>query len=80
MAGLDGDLGFRHLPVGIGEVRIVRGGKVVTVLRAEKAEALLAKLTLTDFSGQQQLMARITGNYKRGNERTAKNSPKQSPS
>ena len=76
MADLEGDLGFRHQVVGSGEVRVLRGGKVVTVLRAEKADAFLAKLTLADFSGQQQLMARITGNYKRGNERTGKNSPK----
>jgi len=30
----------------------------------------------TDFIDQQQLMARLTGNYKRGNEKTAKTHPR----
>ncbi|GLZ40371.1 hypothetical protein [Actinokineospora sp. NBRC 105648] len=52
-----------------GQLHVARGGRVVTTLRGKAAAALLAKLERTDAEGAQQLLARATGNYKRGNER-----------
>ena len=49
-----------------GEIVITHHGRNATVLRGRKAEAFLAKVA--DGNGQ-ELMARATGNYKRGNER-----------
>lgn len=52
-----------------GEVRISRSGRLVTAVRGAAAVRLAARL---GQSGQQdqQLLARVTGNYKRGNERS----------
>lgn len=51
-----------------GEVRIFRGGHLVTVVRGSNASRLSAKLGRGDLQDQ-NLLARVTGNYKRGNER-----------
>ncbi len=52
-----------------GRVRISRGGRVVTTLAGERAQAFLGRVEAADDEAAQQLMARVTGNYKRGNER-----------
>jgi hypothetical protein len=52
-----------------GTVFIERDGERVTTLRGDRARRFLAMVHSTDIEGQQQLMARATGNYKRGNER-----------
>jgi hypothetical protein len=62
-------LGFSFSSTAKGTVFIERGGKRVTTLRADRARRFLALAHSTDREGQQQLMARATGNYKRGNER-----------
>ncbi|MGA8040426.1 MAG: hypothetical protein WCA93_10005 [Acidimicrobiia bacterium] len=49
-----------------GDVVIKRLGTVLTVLRHEKAKRFLDRVQSED---EQELMARLTGNYKRGNER-----------
>ena len=56
-----------------GQVRIRRGGSVVTVLRAGAARRFLARV---DAEDPQLVMAKATGNYKRGNERAAKRHPR----
>jgi hypothetical protein len=71
----DGDLGFSFRTIG-GDVTILRSGAVVTVLRDEAARHFLAEMSDAPFSDQQQAMARLTGNYKRGNERVAANHPR----
>jgi hypothetical protein len=72
----DGDLGFRHRTAKGGEVFIHHRGRLATTLRAAAAEAFLTEIDGASFAEQQQLMARLTGNYRRGNERTAKNHPR----
>ena len=52
-----------------GEVLISRGGRVVQTLGGRAAERLLAALARTDEAGGQLVLAKSTGNYKRGNER-----------
>jgi hypothetical protein len=51
-----------------GRVRIDRGGRTVTVIAGKDAELLASKLADADAHAVQQLLARATGNYRRGNE------------
>ena len=55
-------------------VVIYHHGRRATALRGSAAERFLAEVERRD---PQQLMARATGNYKRGNERAGKRSPKR---
>ena len=70
------DLGFTHFVTKSNAVLIERDGKVVTTVRGSKANDFLVKMNASTIPQQQQLMARITGNYKRGNEKLSKNHPK----
>jgi len=65
---------FEYRLVG-GEVVISHGGRHATTLRGHAAERFLAAL---DGGDPQELMARATGNYQRGNERTARRHPRNS--
>ncbi len=50
-------------------------GRRATVLRGRRAVDFLAEVELGDG---QELMARLTGNYRRGNERIARQHPRNS--
>lgn len=65
------DLGFSFVAARGGDVTIVRDGRAVTVLRGASAQRFLAAAAGASVAGRQQLMARATGNYRRGNERAA---------
>lgn len=65
------DLGFSFEETRT-ELRILRNGKIVTILRGKQASEFVSKVSTLSNHDQQQLMARVTGNYKRGNERLAK--------
>jgi hypothetical protein len=52
-----------------GQLHVSRGGRVVTTIRGGAAAKLLAKLERAGEDEAQHLLARATGNYKRGNER-----------
>jgi len=69
-------LGFTYKRSGDGEVAISRQGRVVTTLRGRAAQVFLAEVEGAPMDAQQQAMARATGNYKRGNERTAAEHPR----
>jgi hypothetical protein len=56
-----------------GSVSIKHHGRLATTLRGSAAAKFLVEVQEGD---EQELMARVTGNYKRGNERTAKNHPR----
>lgn len=43
-------------------------GKRVTILRGKKAQKFIAKTTSLDHREAQLAMAKVTGNFKRGNE------------
>ncbi|MEM9204531.1 MAG: hypothetical protein AAGC53_23055 [Actinomycetota bacterium] len=51
-----------------GSIVISHRGRRATVLRGAKAARFAIDVSSTD---EQQLMARLTGKYKRGNERSA---------
>lgn len=71
-----GDLGFSYRIRKNGEVELLHHGKLASTLRGAKALHFVAEVTDCDDADAQHLMARITGNYKRGNERTARNHPR----
>ena len=75
-AAAQGDLKFSHRVSKNGDVLIEHHGKLATTMRGSKAVTFLAKMDKATFEQQQQLMARVTGNYKRGNERLSKNNLK----
>lgn len=69
------DLGFAYQVTKSGDVRISREGRVVTTLRGRSAATFAKRVVSLSSGEQQQMMARMTGNYKRGNERAARNKP-----
>ncbi len=50
-------------------IRVYHHGRLATTLRGREAKRISDKLSQLDEAGQQELLARVTGNYKRGNER-----------
>ncbi len=70
------DLGFSCRTRKSGDVEIVHHGRVATTLRGSEARDFLAEMQTGSHAEAQQLMARLTGNYKRGNERVAGNHPR----
>lgn len=56
-----------------GQVRIYHHGRLATTLRGRRAADFVDDVESGD---DQELMARITGNYRHGNERVAKQHPR----
>jgi len=50
-------------------VMITWQGKTVTIIKGSRAERFLAAVGKADTASAQLLMAKATGNFKRGNER-----------
>lgn len=65
--------GFEAQVTSGGDVRILHHGRLATTLRGRRASDFLEAVEAGDA---QQLMARLTGNYKRGNERVARQHPR----
>lgn len=59
-----------------GAVEITHHGRVASTLRGARARAVLQQLARADAAAAQHLMARITGQYRRGNERAAPSHPR----
>ena len=59
---------FSYREGGEGKVFISWRGRQVMILKGDKARAFLARVRETDGPGRQLVMARATGNFKRGNE------------
>ena len=72
----DGNLGFTHRRRKTGEVQVLHRGKLAATLRGSAAQEFLAELEDCSADNAQQLMARVTGNYKHGNERLAGSHPR----
>lgn len=60
-----------------GDVFVAHRGRDVTTLRGQAASRFLRRIQRMDEAGAQGEMARVTGNFKRGNERRA--SPDDGP-
>lgn len=70
------DLGFTFTARKTGEVQIHHYGRLATTLRGARADDFLQEMEGCDHATAQQVMARLTGNYKRGNERKAADHPR----
>ena len=55
-----------------GDVFISWNGKTVTTLKGKAATTFLTKIANLDYENAQLLMAKATGHFKHGNERSAK--------
>ena len=65
--------GFAYEQRGDGTVVITHHGRRATVLRGDRAQRFLDEVQSRE---PQLVMARWTGNYRHGNERTARNHPR----
>ncbi|MFC5958115.1 hypothetical protein ACFP51_27760 [Streptomyces pratens] len=65
--------GFAYEARPDGSVRITHHDRPATTLNGDRAARFLTEVATGD---PQLVMARWTGNYKRGNERTARNHPR----
>lgn len=74
--GGTGDLGFAYRVRKSGEVAILHHGRLAATLRGADAAGLLRHAPDPAAADAQQLMARLTGDYKRGNERLARQHPR----
>jgi hypothetical protein len=59
-----------------GDVQVMHHGRLASTLRGRDAADFLAEMHGADEASQQHAMARLTGNYKRGNERLAAAHPR----
>jgi hypothetical protein len=70
------DLGFTYRVRKNGDVEILHRGRLASTLRGHDAADFKQEAGDQGRSEAQQLMARITGNYKHGNERAAARHPR----
>ena len=61
--------GFEWYERANGDVAISHHGHEVTIVRGRTAERLTSRLAAATDDETQHLLARATGNYRRGNER-----------
>jgi hypothetical protein len=70
------DLGFTWRQRKSGDVEILQRGRLASTLRGNDAADFLAEANGSELIDLQPLMARITGNYKHGNESLAAEHPR----
>lgn len=70
------DLGFTYRLKKNQDLEILHRGRLASTLRGPDAEDFLVAVEAGSAEDAQQLMARITGNYKHGNERLASQHPR----
>jgi hypothetical protein len=70
------DLGFTYRLRKNGDVEIFHRGRLASTLRGNDAEDFKQEAGEESSAEAQQLMARVTGNYKHGNERKASQHPR----
>jgi len=70
------DLGFSYRVRKNRDVEVLHHGRLASTLRGHEASDFLQEAEGADADGVQQLMARVTGNYRRGNERLASQHPR----
>lgn len=70
------DLGFTYRTRKSGEVQVLHRGVPASTLRGRAAEEFLSDVSACSPEEAQRLMARVTGNYKRGHERLAAEHPR----
>lgn len=66
------DLSFSYRQYKNGNVSVFYFDKEVTMLKGNEAQKFIVRIEGTSEIEAQMMMAKITGNFKRGNEREAK--------
>lgn len=69
-------LGFTYRRLKRGVVEILHKGRLAATLAGAEAQDFMQDMEALAEDDAQQLMARLTGNYKRGNERLASEHPR----
>jgi hypothetical protein len=77
MSGMAAPSGFAYRVHADGSVAITHHRRAATTLRGDRAARFLAEV---DAGNPQEVMARWTGNYRRGNERAARRHPRNARS
>ena len=70
------DFGFTFRLCSNGDVQIFHRGRLASTLRGRDADKFTQRVRDERDVEAQQYMARLTGNYKRGNERGASQHPR----
>lgn len=70
------DLGFTWRGRKNGDVELLHHGRIASTLRGTDALDFMRQADSSTLLDLQPLMARLTGNYKRGNERVASEHPR----
>lgn len=70
------DLGFTYRQRKGGVVEVLHRGRLASTLRGTDAIDFIAEAQSLGPASAQQLMARVTGNYKHGNEHLASSHPR----
>jgi hypothetical protein len=73
---MSNDLGFTWRQRKNGDVELLHRGRLASTLRGADAADFLGEVQAASDEDAQQLMARVTGNYKHGNERLATAHPR----
>ena len=63
---------FNYATTKDGKVFIYWQGKLAKIIKGKDARKFLKRISSSSLKGQQMVMAKITGNFKRGNERCLK--------
>lgn len=72
----DTDLGFTHRQRKNGDLEVLHHGRLASTLRGREGQDLADELARCTEAEAQQVLARVTGNYKRGNEKQASRHPR----
>lgn len=73
---MSSQLGFTYRTRKRGAVEILHHGQLAATLGGVEAQDFMQDMESLAEDDAQQLMARLTGNYKRGNERLASEHPR----
>lgn len=71
------DKPFSHRLYKNGNLSVFYRGREVTLLKGKEAQKFLARVENADEMEAQMIMAKVTGNFKRGNEREGKQKGKR---
>ena len=77
MTSSERDLGFTYAVRRNGSVEVLHRDRKAITLRGSVAIEFLVDAETMSAEGLQQVMARLTGNYKHGNERMASRHPRR---
>lgn len=70
---MENETPFSYQELKSGSLQIFYSGKCIKTLAGKEAQKLISKLKMASADSEQLLLAKATGHFKQGNERTSKN-------